>query len=100
MSWVQQEEEKVEKKYRWVKKIRAFFHFIFLTSIIFIVLLLVSNWSAYSAFARSMIAPEALQKEQAAIEGSIAQAEVVDSTEIEEIKKARIQKILKRQLEK
>ena len=108
LTWVKKEEmkiekfeHKIEKKHTWVKKLRALVHFVLLTSIIFFGLLLISNWSAYSAFAKSIIAPEALQTEKKQIESGIAQTEVTDSsTSASEIKEARKQKILQRHLEK
>lgn len=51
-----------------MKNARAIIHFLFLTSIIFIILILLSNWSAYSAFARAILLPEELEQEQIAME--------------------------------
>jgi len=66
--WAKKEEKKIEKKHKWVKNVRGMIHFLLLTSIIFVILLLLSNWSAYSAFARAILTPEALEQEQQAME--------------------------------
>ncbi len=66
--WAEHAEKKFQKKHHWFKKIRPFFHFILLTSILFAFLLLVSNWSAYTAFARAVLAPGKLIETQKSIE--------------------------------
>lgn len=68
IDWAKKEEKKIEKKHTWVKNVRAILHFLFLTSIIFVILILLSNWSAYSAFARAILLPEQLEQEQKLIE--------------------------------
>lgn len=68
IDWAIKEEKKIEKKHTWVKNVRAIMHFIFLTGIIFVILILLSNWSAYSAFARAILMPEQLEQEKIAIE--------------------------------
>lgn len=68
IDWAKKEEKKIEKKHKWVKNVRAIMHFIFLTGIIFVILILLSNWSAYSAFARAILMPEQLEQEKIAIE--------------------------------
>jgi hypothetical protein len=69
LTWVKKEEKKIEKRHTWVKNLRGIIHFIFMTSIIFMILLFASNWSAYSAFAHAFIKPEALKAEKVQIEG-------------------------------
>ena len=71
-----------------------------MTSIIFLILLLASNWSAYSAFARALIQPEALVAEKIQLEGSIAQVDMAGSTEASTVKQDRKQRLLRRNLEK
>lgn len=66
----------MEKKHSWIKNFRNIINFILLTSILFVALLLISNWSAYSAFARAIISPEALLEEKAAMEGGLANTEI------------------------
>lgn len=68
IDWAKKEEKKIEKKHKWLKNVRAIMHFIFLTGIIFVILILLSNWSAYSAFARAILMPEQLAQEKIAIE--------------------------------
>jgi hypothetical protein len=68
LSWVEHTEKKFQKKHHWFKKIRPFFHFALLTSILFAFLLLVSNWSAYMAFSRAVVAPGKLIETQKSIE--------------------------------
>lgn len=68
IDWAKKEEKKIEKKHKWLKNVRAIMHFIFLTGIIFVILILLSNWSAYSAFARAILMPEQLEQEKIAIE--------------------------------
>jgi hypothetical protein len=75
IGWVKKEEKylnglskKIEKQHSWVKNLRGIIHFICMTSIIFLILLLVSNWSAYTTFARALIQPEALAAEKIQLE--------------------------------
>jgi len=68
IDWAKKEEKKIEKKHKWVKNVRAMLHFVFLTGIIFVILILLSNWSAYSAFARAILMPEQLEQEKIAME--------------------------------
>ncbi len=100
--WVEHREKKFQKKHHWFKKIRPFFHFILLTSILFSALLLVANWSAYTAFARAMLAPEKLIETQKSIEGSLEQTQVFNAapsdTSAQTARQLRKQKIIKRQL--
>ncbi len=91
--------KKAKKRPTWWRKISGLFHFILLTNIIFFVLLVISNWSAYSTFAGAFLAPQRLQNEQKAIEGSLN--EIANSTEgMTDEKKNKIQKVLQRKLEK
>ena len=60
--------KKNKKTPTWRRKISGAFHFVLLTNIIFFILLVISNWSAYSTFASAFLAPEKLQNEQKAIE--------------------------------
>jgi sortase (surface protein transpeptidase) len=104
LDWVEHTEKKFQKKHHWFKKIRPFFHFALLTSILFAFLLLVSNWSAYSTFARAVVAPEKLVETQKSIEGSLSQIQVLNSapeeTPSDTARQMRQQKIIKRQLAK
>ncbi len=68
IDWAKKEEKKIEKKHKWVKNTRSVIHFFFLTGIIFVILILLSNWSAYSAFARAILVPEQLEQERIAME--------------------------------
>jgi hypothetical protein len=68
IDWAKKEEIKIEKKHKWLRNIRSIIHFVLLTSMLFVILLLLSNWSAYSAFARAIIAPGQLEEEQQAME--------------------------------
>jgi len=100
--WVEHAEKKFQKKHHWFKKIRPFFHFVLLTGILFALLLLVANWSAYTAFARAILIPSQLAETQKAIEGSMEQSQVMNAAPSEDTAEAarltRQQKILKRQL--
>jgi hypothetical protein len=98
--WVKKEEKQIQKKHKWVKNMSGALHFILLTSILFIILLLISNWSAYSTFAGAFLAPEKLTIEQKTIEGGLKKVEVTDTINEDEIKKMKIQRLLKRRLEK
>jgi hypothetical protein len=98
--WVKKEEKQIAKKHKWLKNLSGMVHFVLLTSILFIILLVISNWSAYSTFAGAYLAPERLVNEQKTIEGGLKTVETTDTTSEEEIKKMKIQKILKRRLEK
>lgn len=100
--WVKKEEKKIEKRHAWVRNLRSIIHFILMTSIIFFVLLLVSNWSAYSAFARAIITPQALVEERKILEGGIAETQIVtsESTGVDMTNFARKQRMLQKQLEK
>lgn len=104
LGWVDHTEKKFQKKHHWFKKFRPFFHFILLTSILFSFLLLVSNWPAYSAFARAILAPEKLVETQKSIEWSLNQTQVLNSAPAETpsdlARQARQQKIIQRQLAK
>jgi len=104
LDWVDHTEKKFQKKHHWFKKFRRFFHFILLTSILFSFLLLVSNWPAYSAFARAILSPEKLVETQKSIEWSLVQTQVLNSAPVETpsvvAREARQQKIIKRQLAK
>ncbi|MBP7806428.1 sortase, partial [Candidatus Gracilibacteria bacterium] len=99
--WVKKEEKQLKKKHKWLRNLSGMVHFVLLTSILFIILLLISNWSAYSTFAGAYLAPEKLANEQKTIEGGLQKIEVTNiSTNEEEIKQMKIQRILKRRLEK
>jgi LPXTG-site transpeptidase (sortase) family protein len=102
LDWVEHTEKKFQKKHHWFKGVRPLFHFILLTTILFSGLLLVSNWWAYMAFARAMIAPEKLIETQKSIEWSLNQIQVLNSAPEEEpsdsARNIRQQKIIKRQL--
>ncbi|MEI6711867.1 MAG: hypothetical protein WCK88_06965 [bacterium] len=102
MDWVNHTEKKFQKKHHWFKKVRPFFHFILLTSILFVVLLFISNWSAYTTFARAIVAPAQLAETQKSIEGSLEQTQVMNSapseTSADMARQQRQQKIIKRQL--
>lgn len=102
LDWLEHTEKKFQKKHHWFKKIRPLFHFILLTSILFSILLLVSNWSAYTTFARAVLSPGELIKTQKSIEGSLDQTQVMnsapDETRTNTARQLRQQKIIKRQL--
>lgn len=100
IEWIKKEETKIEKKHTWVKKAKAIIHFLLLTSILFVVLLLLSNWSAYSAFARAILAPEALEHEQHLLEGGLAHTEMTDRRTAQEAREERRKRILQQQIEK
>lgn len=65
-------------------------------------LLVMANWSAYSAFARALFAPEKLAETQKSIEESLSQTQVFNSapedTRADMARQLRQQKIIKRQL--
>lgn len=71
-----------------------------MTSIIFIILLLASNWSAYTTFARALIKPEALVAEKVQMEGGIAQTEITESTDTTNARQLRKQRLIRKNLEK
>jgi len=102
LDWVEHTEKKFQKKHHWFKKVRSLFHFMLLTSILFFGLLLLSNWSAYTIFARALFVPSQLADTQKAIEGSIEQSQIMNSAPsgepTERARQARLQKIMKRQL--
>lgn len=100
LNWVKKEEKKIEKHHSWVKNLRGMVHFIFMTSIIFLILLLASNWSAYSAFARALIQPEALAAEKIQMEGGIADTEMNESTDTTNARQLRKQRLMRKNLEK
>lgn len=91
--------KKTKKKATIWRKLSGAFHFVLLTNIIFFVLLVISNWSAYSTFAGAFLSPEKLQNEQKIIEGNLEK--VASSGEgMTDEKKLKIQKVLQRRLEK
>lgn len=75
-------------------------HFLLLTSIIFVILLLLSNWSAYSAFARAILAPEQLEQEQQLLEGSLANISITNQKSAKDAREERRKRVLSRQIEK
>lgn len=96
-------EKKFHKKHRWFKKIRPLIHFALLTSILFSVLFLVANWSAYAAFARVLFTPHELTETQKSIEKSLEQQAQVFTSAPEEdaaqtARHMRQQKMIKKQL--
>lgn len=100
IDWAKKEEVKIEKKHRWLRNIRSMIHFVLLTSLLFVILLLLSNWSAYSAFARAMLAPDQLEQEQQAMEGGLANTEIKSHTNARDAREERRKKVLQRQMEK
>lgn len=100
IDWAKKEEKKIQKKHKWLKNIRWMLHFLFLTSIIFVILLLVSNWSAYSAFARAILAPEQLEQEKQAMEGSLSNTDITNQKSAKEAREERRKRVLSRQIEK
>ncbi len=100
IDWAKKEEVKIEKKHRWLRNIRSFIHFILLTSLLFVILLLLSNWSAYSAFARAMLAPDQLEQEQQAMEGGLANTEIKNHTNARDAREERRKRVMQRQMEK
>lgn len=100
IEWARKEEIKIEKKHKWLKKIKSVIHFLLLTSIIFVILLLLSNWSAYSAFARAILAPEELEQEQQAMEGGLAHTDITNQRSGQDAREERRKRVLQRQMEK
>lgn len=100
IGWLKKEEIKIKKRIQAIKQIKIFFHFIFLTCIIFTVLILVTNWSAYSAFARTIIAPWELEETKNTIENSLLQLDDTSQADIQEKKEKRKKRILQKQIEK
>jgi len=98
--WAKKEEKKIEKKHKWVKNVRGMIHFLLLTSIIFVILLLLSNWSAYSAFARAILTPEALEQEQQAMEWGLANTEITNQRSGQDAREERRKRVMQRQMEK
>lgn len=99
--WVKKEEKRIEKKHTWARNLRSIIHFIMMTSIIFTILLFLSNWSAYSAFARSIISPQILVEEKKVLESGIADTEMTDSGETQNDNNlARKQRMIQKHLEK
>jgi LPXTG-site transpeptidase (sortase) family protein len=91
--------KKSKKKTTMWRKLSGAFHFVLLTNIIFFVLLVISNWSAYSTFAGAFLSPEKLQNEQKIIEGNLEKVASTSEGMTDE-KKLKIQKVLQRRLEK
>lgn len=100
IDWAHKEEIKIEKKHTWLKKIKGVIHFLLLTSIIFITLLLFSNWSAYSAFARAILAPGELEQEKEAMEGGLAHTEMTAGRSAADAREERRKRVAQRQTEK
>lgn len=100
LNWVKKEERKIEKNHTWFKKIKGAAHFMSMTSIIFVILLFISNWSAYTTFARALLKPETLNAEKVQIEGGLASTTITESTDTTNKKQLRKQRILRKNLEK
>ena len=100
IDWAKKEEIKVERKHKWLRNIRSVIHFVLLTSLLFVILLLLSNWSAYSAFARAMLAPDQLEQEQQAMEGGLANTEIKSHTNARDAREERRKRVMQRQMEK
>jgi LPXTG-site transpeptidase (sortase) family protein len=100
IDWAKKEEIKIEKKHKWLKNVRSIIHFVLLTSMLFVILLLLSNWSAYSAFARAILAPEQLEQEQQAMEGGLANTEITNHTSAKDAREERRKRVMQRQMEK
>lgn len=100
LEWAKKEEKKVEKKHKWIKNIRSTIHFILLTSLLFVILLLLSNWSAYSAFARAILVPDELEQEKQAMEGGLANTQLTNQTSAKEAREERRKRVMQRQIEK
>lgn len=100
IKWAQKEEIKIEKKHKWLKNIKSTVHFLLLTSIIFVVLLLLSNWSAYSAFARAILDPGELEQEQQIMEGGLAHTEMTNQRSAKDAREERRKRVTQRQMEK
>lgn len=100
IDWAKKEEKKIEKKHKWLKNVRAIMHFIFLTGIIFVILILLSNWSAYSAFARAILMPEQLAQEKIAIEWGLANTHITDQKSAKDAREERRKRILNQQMQK
>jgi len=62
--------------------------------------MLVSNWSAYSAFARAILAPDELEQEKRAIEGGLENTDITSKRSAKEAREERQKRIIQRQIEK
>ncbi|MBP6921213.1 class E sortase [Candidatus Gracilibacteria bacterium] len=100
IDWAKKEEKKIEKKHKWVKNTRSVIHFFFLTGIIFVILILLSNWSAYSAFARAILVPEQLEQERIAMEGGLANTHITDQKSAKDAREERRKRILNEKIQK
>lgn len=60
----------------------------------------ITNWSAYSAFARSIISPGVLEEEKNSMESSLLGLEITSKVNTKEMKELRKKKILQKQIEK
>lgn len=100
IDWAKKEEKKIEKKHKWIKDVRAILHFLFLTGIIFVILILLSNWSAYSAFARAILLPEQLEQEQKLLEGGLANTDITNQKSAKDAREERRKRILGKEIQK
>ncbi len=100
IDWAKKEEKKIEKKHKWVKNTRSVIHFFFLTGIIFVILILLSNWSAYSAFARAILVPEQLEQERIAMEWGLANTHITDQKSAKDAREERRKRILNEKIQK
>lgn len=97
--WAKKEEKILEKRHKWIKKIKNSVNFAFLTSIIFVILLCVSNWQAYSAYARAFFFPEGLKEDERNIEEGLQGTEMNMRRNAREIKEERKRLVMLRRLE-
>ena len=99
IGWAKKEEKKIEKRHKSLKKIKGVLHFLLLTSIIFTGLMLISNWPAYSAFARAILSPDELEQEKRAMEGGLANTDITNKRSAKEAREERQKRIMQRQIE-
>lgn len=80
-------------------RLRSIINFLLLTAVIFVVLLTVANWSAYSSFARVAISPDILSDTAEIVNAGIQATDVnVEYDHELEIRNQRKQKLIQRQL--
>ncbi len=97
-SWIEQVEQKKRKKNPLIRGIVWVLHFSVITSILFAILLLASNWSAYTAFARAILVPEELEAEKDTIESGLANTDLNDRPTAQEAREARRKRVLQKEL--
>jgi|GEM_PF-914970 len=61
--------------------------------------MLISNWPAYSAFARAILSPDELEQEKRAMEGGLANTDITNKRSAKEAREERQKRIMQRQIE-